>query len=554
MRRIIIIVLSITTLLLAGYAGLRGYRVWKQSNMLKLAREFIEKSDDRNAVLALRQVMRSRPNDPEPYRLMAELAEKARSPEAVLLRSRVVELAPGSIDDALALARTAIKLNDSATASNALEKLPEAGRNSAKYHNLAGTLAIMSSQLAPAESHFQAAFKLEPTNRLHQLTLSIIQLQLTNASAQAEARAVLSELSNDPAVSCQALRELINDAARRGRTNDIEGLVSRLVAQTNSAFSDKLLQLDLLRHRNDPVFQARLAAAQSEAASEPGKIHELATWKMGRNGPADALAWMTTLPLEVQTNQPVAMLSADCRSALGDWQGLQSSLEQQNWGELEFMRRAFVARALRSQNLASSFKSEWELALKDAKGQKQRLALLLRFASQWNYPNEQEQILWTFVNQIPNEKWAPQALALLLHSRGSTQGLLTLFSQLSRTNPSDTSAKNNLAASALLLDAQQIKPHELALEVYQKVPTNAAYASTYAFSLYVQGKRQEALKILDQLSPGQLEHPSIAAYYGILLSAAGDSQKANKYLAIAENNTLLPEERRLVERAKAGGL
>lgn len=113
------------------------------------------------------------------------------------------------------------------------------------------------------------------------------------------------------------------------------------------------------------------------------------------------------------------------------------------------------------------------------------------------------------------------------------------------------SLKDSLAATGLLLNAPQVKPFDLAREVYEKAPTNAAYVSTYAYSLYVQEKREEALQVIEKLPPADLEKPSIAAYYGVFLQAAGQSDKARKYLDLTSKATLLPEERALVEKARS---
>ena len=112
--------------------------------------------------------------------------------------------------------------------------------------------------------------------------------------------------------------------------------------------------------------------------------------------------------------------------------------------------------------------------------------------------------------------------------------------------------KNNLAMTALLLDAKELKPHDLAREEYQKAPTNAAYNSTYAFSPQLQEKNAEALKVFQTLKPKELEDPSIAGYYGVVLNASGSKEKARSYLDWAFIWTMLPEERKLFERAKAG--
>lgn len=380
-------------------------------------------------------------------------------------RSRVVELAPSSTDDRLALARTAMIFRDFTTLSNALEGVSRSATNTAAYNNLAGGLAIASGQLASAEAHFLHASQLEPTNRLLQLNLAVVKLPQTNVQAVTEARSILRSLTNDPALSSQALRELVGDAVRQGHTNDLLPLIEQLVRDPNSVFADKLLELDFLHATKNPRYEECLGALRRKAAGDPGQIFQLAMWTLPKRGPADALSWLETLPLETKTNQPVALLSAQCRTALQDWRGLQTSLETQNWAEVDFIRHAFQARALRGQELDSSAKTEWEQAFKGANGRSQSLLMLLQLAGGWNWLNEQEQLLWAVVNQFPGEKWAQAALAELLYARGRTQGLLALFGQLAKANPSDLSLKNNLAATGLLLNAPQVKPFDLAREV-----------------------------------------------------------------------------------------
>ena len=106
--------------------------------------------------------------------------------------------------------------------------------------------------------------------------------------------------------------------------------------------------------------------------------------------------------------------------------------------------------------------------------------------------------------------------------------------------------------TALLLDAQELNPHDLAREVYQQAPTNAAFVSTYAFSLHLQKKDAEALKVIEQLKPRELQDPSIAGYYGLILQATGNKAKARAWLDLAFKGPMLPEERKLFEQARAG--
>lgn len=550
-RKILIYLALLVVLLVGGgYAAKKGYVSLRQAKLMKQAKAQIEKANDRRAALFLQRVLRADPKNIEANRLLANLAEKGRSPEAILLRSKVVDLAPESTDDRLALAKTALTFGDFVTVSNALEGVSASGRASAGYHNLAGAAAIAARKLSEAEAHFLEASRLAPTNPAPRLNLAVIGLTKTNAQAAAEARATLKSLSTNPLVNCQALRELANDSIRTARTNDAIAYTTQLVQQTNSAFSDKLLWLDVLRATKQAAFEPQLVALKKAAAQEDAHIQPFATWLMARSGPTDALVWMGTLPPEAATNAAVALLAAECRAALKDWTALQSSLEPQQWGALDFLRHGFLARAMRGQDLVSTGKTEWELALKAAKGQKEALVMLLQMAAKWTWTSESEQILWTLCTQYPKEKWASIALGQLLYVNGRTDGLMRLYNQLVKANPNDLPAKNNLAMVALLLDAKQFKPHDLARELYETSPTNATYASTYAFSLFRQEKPAEALTIIEHLNPLELERPSIAAYYGVFLHAAGQADKAKKYLDISAKSPLLPEERQLVQHAQ----
>jgi predicted Zn-dependent protease len=178
--------------------------------------------------------------------------------------------------------------------------------------------------------------------------------------------------------------------------------------------------------------------------------------------------------------------------------------------------------------------------------------MLLRLAYQWNWTTETEDLLTAIVNRYPEEKWAAQSLIQILFAGGRTRPLLMLFSQLAKRSPTDLAVKNNLAMTALLLDAQELKPHELARETYEKAPTNATFASTYAFSLLLQSKSAEALKIMTNIPLQELDKPTIAGYYGLVLKTTGNPAKAKAYLGRSEKAQLLPEERKLFDKAKAG--
>ena len=104
----------------------------------------------------------------------------------------------------------------------------------------------------------------------------------------------------------------------------------------------------------------------------------------------------------------------------------------------------------------------------------------------------------------------------------------------------------------MLAGLQDYNPYDLAQEVYEKAPQNVTYASTYAFSLYLQRKYGDALKVMNQLSPKDLQNPSVAGYYGIILKANGYKTEAKAYLDKSSKAQGLPEEQALFEQARTG--
>jgi cytochrome c-type biogenesis protein CcmH/NrfG len=502
MRKTIIVLSCLLAVLLLGYTGYRGYQVWKQKHGMAMARSYLGKADMRNTILALQEVLKTNPRNIEACRMMAGLTEAARSRAALVWRQRVLELNPNSFEDRLALAQAALVFQDYPLATNTLAGVAEADKKTATYHNIAGTAALEGGHPDEAEAHFSESVRLDPANPIPLVSLAVVRLHRTNALDMAEARITLQRVimtSTNAALCSQARRELIVDALRFNDTSTALNLSQDLARQTNGNFTDKLLRLNVLMKTHSTEFKPTLAEYQHEAATNSAKLFDLANWQINQLSPAAALGWLQSLPMQTKTNQPAALLTAQCQISAKDWKGAQSFLQNQNWTELEFERHAFLARSLREQGLEESSKAEWQLALNGANGKKVDLNALFREAAQWNWSSEAEQVLWTLVNSFPDEQSAAQELRHAFIVEGRTRSLLQLISIQLRRNPSDVALKNDLAMVALLLNDQDVKPYDLAREAYQKDSKNPSIVSTYAYSLYLQQKPAEALKVMQQL-------------------------------------------------------
>lgn len=552
MRKTIIAIACCIALLLVGYAGYRGYQVWKQEHYLTMAKGYAAKADIRNEVLSLQQVLNLNPRSMEACRLMAGLSERMRSPSAVLWRQRILDMNPNSVDDRMALAQAALLFKDFATATNALARMPESAKNTANYQNIAGVVAINTGSLPEAEKHFSEAARLEPDNPTPVLNLAVVRLHSSNELDRASARIDLKRLSltaTNSSTRMQATRELAIDAIKFMDYTTALSMADELVKSTNALFGDKILRLEVLKASKSSQLQPAIARYEKEAAANIGELSEMALWLMSNRSSTAALDWLHSLPTTAQTNQPAALLIAECQMNLKDWNGMQKALEKQNWAELEFTRHALMALALRQQKLEVASAAEWQTAVQFASGQKGSIISLCRLAANWGWLNETEEILWTIVNRYPEEGWASQALQGALFKEGRTRPLMQLFNVLYQREPNNLEYKNNLAATALLLGANEINPNQKAQEVCQANPKNPAYVSTYAFSLYQQKQYAEALKVMQQLTQQQLSDPNVAGYYGLVLKANGENAKAQSYLGWSQKAALLPEEKKMFQDA-----
>jgi Flp pilus assembly protein TadD len=548
MRKFFLLALSFTLLLLLGYAGYLSYSKSKEARLMDMAHRFMAQSDKRNATLSLLEVLHIDPRNVEATRLMADLAESDRQANALLWRNRVVQLDPNSSTDRIALASAALMAGDFALATNSLAQVGPAYQKTASYQNDAGVLAITTHQPALAEAYFREAALLDPRNATPQLNYAVLQLHSTNLAAVADARKELAKLAagTNGDFRSQALRELTADAYVHGQFDTALRLSQRLLTETNSQFSDRILQLDILKRTDSSNFATTLDVFQTGAGNDPARIFELADWEIKNISPGQTLSWMGRLPLATQTNQPVALLSAECRMLQHDWRGLGDTLKTQYWGNLDFVRHAFEARAFEGRQSPDGKTAEWQKALQFAGNGLKNLTVLLQLSSEWNWSAEKEDLLWQIVRDYPAEKWASSALMNDLVVGGRTQSLMMLSARQLQQDPSDIQAKNNLAMTALLLNAREQKPFNLAREVYEANPTNISFASTYAFSLYRQNKSPEALKIFQQFSPKDFADPEVAGYYGLVLQATGHSRRAKILLdKAAQARILLPEERKL---------
>ena len=547
-RKLILIVVLLAVLAAAAYGGRKGYRSWQTKNALKQARAAIAKSDLNSALIWTRKAISRDSRNIEAVRLMGDFAEAARLPVALQWRSQLVDLEPNATTNRILLAKLAILNSEPLIAKNALGGVSPEGRKTTEYLGASASLAMVSGQAQEAVTQFEELVRLDPKNPVPQVNLAMILAQRDDPKQSTRGLQMLESLQRVPEVRLDALRHLAFDAFRRTNHNRAVSLAAELVREPASTPTDRILHLNMLLAAKSPQLSSWLASYQKESVTNSQRVFEISRWMMSAQRFQQTFDWLHSLPAMTTTNLPVTIVVADSYMGLTNWFGLQGYVSKQYWGDLDYLRLLFLSRALREQGLGAASKSQWSKVIKDAAGQLDRLQAIEGIANNWGWTAEVEEVLWLIVNRYPAAKSAAKALSERLYVQGKTRSLLTLYAQEAKLSPTNTAILNNVAAVALLLNSEQHRPHELARQVYETQKDNPIYVATYAFSLHLQKKNSESLRLMSLLKPDQLERSSIAGYYGLFLASAGDKTKAQPYLEKAAKSLLLPEERELFRR------
>lgn len=550
-RLLFAVLLFVIFLVTAIWEGRDLYARWQEKRLVRRATADIVRGDNRDANLAARAILEMRPTSAAGARIMAELAEQRGDRTVLDWRRRVTQLDPRSAHDALALARAALRFNDVATAKRTLDGIDENGRTSAEFHAASATLAQATRSDEKADQEWSEAIRLSPQDSSYKLQLGVLRLRATESARRASGQALLAELRTDSAQRAPATRALIADGAAHHINNDtLLDLARELQAYPEATFNDRILYLEILRQLRAPDFAKYLTNIEQDAISQPANLTALISWMTTRGLSLVAVDFARTLPNETLTKWPVPLAMAEAHAKLRDWAALQTWVENKNWGQTDFMRHAYLALALRGQNKTVAADKEWVAAQKQAAVQPMFLSLLTRATSDWHWEKEWIELLWNLTKYHETRFEALQNLYQKYSDDGDTAGLYRVLVQLAELLPEDGRIQNNFAQISLLLNADVERARKLAADLYRKEQSNPAYVATYAFALHTKGDTKGALKVMGTLNPTELRDPPIAAYYGVLLAAAGDAQSAREYLKLGAAAKLLPEEKTLITKAE----
>ena len=510
----------------------------------------LDHADSADASLKARRALELDSNSLPACKVMAELCEQTDDPNAVSWRKRVIDLSGDDSTDALISgAATALHFGQRKVARTWMDSVPPSERHRPGFEALSGAFALDAGRYADAQRYYSEALRLAPGNNEYLFSLAKAQSLSDDYFTREAGRKLLQGLVGNPNYGLPALRALADSYAATTEPEAALLECRKLAASPRHTFQDELLFLHFLHVAGDPGFPQTLAQAQAEAAGSPYNAGALLAWMSGEDLAAAAVHWATIAAPKIGQNLVVQPALGQCYLELQDWNSLLKVTGQDPWESAEYVRQAYRARALRETGNLLLARSDWTVALNSASGNPAALRWLAQVTTGWNWKDESEDALWALIEQSPDDQWASQSLYQRYLADGNTPALQRLAAYLVKAQPSNENAQNDLAILSLLLHRNLPQANAIASDLYRQSPGNPVYASTYAFALLCRGRSADALHVLDALPRDCLKDPSVAAYYGIILTSNHTPGRARPFLESAQDAPLLPEERALVDKA-----
>ncbi len=534
----------------SGYGGMRLFRAWQERRLLAEANALVKEGQYKRASTDAQRVLEINDRSAGANRVLAEVGERTGLRAALDLRRRAAELSGNEINDLLAWARGAIRFGDAAEATKALELMPQSKRETAEYHALRGDIALLRHDVATCEKELWRAVQLEPANTIYRLGLGTLHLSANDPAMREQGVRELEELQGEPSLRRDVTQRLAQDALRRGEKEQAVKYARQFNEFAPDDFGARLLLLSALKLAGDGGAEQLLTQLQTEAGEDADRIGALLGWMNSQKMSRQAIAWIQTLRPELLTQKTLPLMIADAYLAASDWSGLEKFLRKSAWGPMDYLRAALLARALRELGRQEESAQQWRQAAGKVEERSEAVILLADMAQRWGWEREALDLLWVVAKDPQKADQTLNALYNIYATKGDTAELYRVLLHLEDLRPDDPAILNNVAQLSLLLKLNTDRAHQLARQVHEKDPRNADYTSTYAFSLYVRGENKKAVQAFANVSDADLHRPPIAAYYGIVLAAAGEQARAREFLELGAKANLLPEERALLEKAR----
>jgi tetratricopeptide (TPR) repeat protein len=536
------------------FFGVPVVKQWQSDRMLEKSRLAYEAGELRQAFLACQAACLKNPDNGEAIELMVEIAGQLPLVYRMFWAQRWVQVQPDSIPAGINLSRILAADGKLDAAWQKLQEIPDWDRPDQAFQSLATTLALTRKDFETARKHSRRALELDPDNPVLQINFILAHTRGENILEEAEAFALLNQLEANPQTRHQALRARISIYREKLLFSEALESCRQLIRHNPDSLEDRLVLIELLKESGSEGWRSELneLRTRAEASPSPGPMIGIAQWMQKQALAEEVVAWLEASP---RTGQDMTLrrILAESRMAAGQWESIIEKTEDVSWGLQDIFRQAILARAYRQLGSDSLGQRHWLRVRRMAQNNVVLGEGLTRYMKNWpRWRAERIELMWMLLDAPLMTPTLLAALEEHYWAKGDAHGLWRTGKVRYQLNPEDTLGANNYAMFCLLLDRNTQEGHSIARRLYQKHPDGHLPISTYSFSLYRQGKPEEALEIFKKLPSYLRKNQIFAGYYGLLLTAAGDpSGEAASLLRHSLRHPVTDVERKLFEAALA---
>ncbi len=541
-------------IVLAGFAYW-AYPWWTQRNSVRVAQQWLATGNYPYAAEAIREAMFIAPENPETWRIAAELAEiGGKKSLAVEYAQRAANLPPKNLARSLAWCAAALRADQLGTAELALSTiLMEKLNTSAHAQRLLGEIARRQVRLTVAQQHFEAARALDGPVAINEVPLGTILLNATDPTERQRGLQLLTKWITDHEWGVVALRSLLKDALEHAEPAPLRRWAEALRINPRCTLSDMPDCLEALARADPAYFAQVLAVMEKDHATTPEAATQLLSWlnQIGRS--AEAVKWMQTLPAAAMQRPPLVVAAAEALRQTGDWPALQAWTDQKDWGpDVDFLRWAYGMHAAHQLNNPATAEALWRTLQSHA----QRDGVHALFAAatiySWGRTTEAEALWWqtaTHDGQIAID--ALGSLARHYQTQRDADGQYRVFRQLHALRPQDADIGNNFAFFATLSGREQRQTQQIIQANLALAPQQLTYLATAAFMLFMQNRPAESLALLQPHVAKVSTSLPLKFAYGLALAGTGEKITARTFLDTLPPASLTEREVEIIKAALA---
>ncbi|MBS0633407.1 MAG: hypothetical protein JSS11_15975 [Verrucomicrobia bacterium] len=531
------------------------YHHWKQQRALQQAKAFIEKRDAPNAQLALEVALQAVPGNADTLRVAADMLEQVGAAQAMRLRRAVVQIQPDSADDAAKLVLSCLRFRDFNAAKDALSATSPKVSREVPMLQAALAYALSTDDRPMADILFKELKAKSPNDEKLRHAHALLLLRHPQEAQRKAARADLEALAkSDPKLALEINREFLGFALQQKDYPEARARLKAILADPATTLNDRLQQANLDLLIDKQPFEGVYAQLAPLAGRNAQDAADFVQWLMVQNRFTEAAAWLAGLPETIRATPAVLSVRAEVAAQQKEWDRLQSLLEAGAWGPIskDTLKLAYAAKTVDSPNKPSLRHDTWDMALASAGSSLGSYRVLQRLAAVWQWDDESERTLWTIARAYPDQTWAHQALFNLYRRKKNTAAMREVMETLRQSDGSVLRYQHDWALLTLILDPNSNwnQAKETMKGLYENSPTDATYATGYAFALAQAGRGSDAMAIVDKLTADERNYAPRQPYLAFIYGVAKRSEDLDHTVKAGQGVTYLPEESYLFVRAK----